>query len=534
MPKRAVVVFFVICILMGVVSLKLISLSTGIDAAVGGAKNSRSITLSNLGAPIYDCKGRLITNDGEEYYAAVKPTAQALSALRDVLSADELERVYRNLEKGKPATVGVTQYVKSDDIKIITANTRYSIRQPAAHIVGYSDSDGNGVYGIEKAFNDIFKNNRQSVSAVFSVDAYGKVMTGADITTRIDGDFGESGVYLTIDLDIQRIVEDCMDSCGVELGAVVVLEPKTGAIRACASRPTFDPNDLAKSLNDANSPFINRAMSAFAVGSVFKPAIAAAALEQGVDPYAVYDCTGSITIGDTEFGCYEHRAHGKVDMCGALEKSCNAYFINLAQKLDREQLLLTLASLGFGKEISFCGGISSSAGCLPKFGELDSKAAVANLAFGQGILTATPVQMAAYMSAIANGGVYVTPYLVEKTIDGETVTTEHAKKAGEYIISEQTAKLISAFLKSAVENGNGSGAKPSVTTAAGKTATAQTGKIENGQELYNTWFAGWFPTDEPQYVIAVLKERGTGGASDCAPVFKAIADKICENINITQ
>ena len=72
----------------------------------------------------------------------------------------------------------------------------------------------------------------------------------------------------------------------------------------------------------------------------------------------------------------------------------------------------------------------------------------------------------------------------------------------------------------------GRGAKPKNTTAAGKTATAQTGKFENGEELYNTWFSGWFPAENPRYVITVFKERGSGGASDCAPVFKAIADKI--------
>ncbi len=534
MPRRAVVVFFIICIFMGVVSLKLINLSTGLETTAGNVKNSRSITLSDLGAPIYDCKGRFITNSAQVHYAAVKPDSQALAALRDVVSADEFESVREKLGKGKPVAIRVLQPLSVDNIKNITVNTRYSVRQPAAHLIGYTDSDDNGVCGIEKSFESIFKNNRQSVSAVFAVDAYGNTMSGAEVTARTDGDYGESGVYLTIDLDIQKIVEECMDSCGVELGAVVVIEPKTGAIRACASRPTFEPSEPAKSLEDANSPFINRALSAFTVGSVFKPAIAVASLEQGVNPYATYECTGSIKVGNTEFGCYEHRAHGKVDMCGALEKSCNAYFINLVQNLDRQQLISTLASLGFGEKIDFCDGIGSAAGYLPDSTELDSGAAVANLAFGQGSLTATPVQMAAYMSAIANGGVYITPYLVEKAIDGETVTVEHTKKAGEHIISEQTATLVSKFLKSAVENGNGNGAKPDSTTAAGKTATAQTGKTENGQELYNTWFAGWFPAEEAQYVIAVLKERGAGGASDCAPVFKAIADKICENINMSR
>ena len=231
-------------------------------------------------------------------------------------------------------------------------------------------------------------------------------------------------------------------------------------------------------------------------------------------------------VGGVEFGCYEYKAHGVVDMCGALERSCNAYFIHLAQKLDREKMISTLSNLGFGKSIDLCDGITSVSGYLPKVSELDSKAAVANLAFGQGTLTASPLTVCAYMSCIANGGAYNTPYLVEKAIDGTNIVFEHEKRAGEYVMSGNTASILSKYLKSAVENGNGRGAKPENTTAAGKTATAQTGKFENGEELYNTWFSGWFSVENPRYVITVFKERGSGGASDCAPVFKAIADKI--------
>lgn len=527
MPRRAVVIFFVFCLLMGVICLRLISVSTGLDTAAGAVKNTRSIELSDLGAPIYDCKGRLITNGYTEYFAAARPTAAALSELRTMLGGDELELVREKLSKGRPVAVAVPSGANSsEDVKIIGVGRRYSPRQPAAHIVGYTDSDGNGVCGIEKAFESIFKNNRQTVSAVFPVDAYGRVISGAEITTRTDGKYGKSGVYLTLDLEIQQIVEDCMDECGVDIGAVVVLDPKTGAVRACASRPVFDSNSPAKSLSDSNSPFINRALCAFAVGSVFKPAVAAAALEQGISPSIKYDCTGVTEIGGVEFGCYEHKAHGVIDMCGALERSCNAYFIHLAQKLDREKMISTLSNLGFGKPIDLCEGMSSASGYLPNASELDSKAAVANLAFGQGSLTASPLTVCAYMSCIANGGAYCMPYLVEKATDGSRTVFEHENRAGEYVISGDTASLLSKYLRSAVENGNGRGAKPRNTTAAGKTATAQTGKFERGEELYNTWFSGWFPAEKPRYVITVFKERGSGGASDCAPVFKAAADKI--------
>ena len=532
MHKRAAALFFIYCLLMSVVCLQLTSLVVGGSVEADEVKNTRSIELSDLGAPIYDCKGRLITNGQSVYYAAAKPTSAAVSALEKMLDEDAFEKIKSKLEKGSPAVAEVLPGTEeSDDIKIIGVSKRYYVRQPAAHVVGYTDIDGNGVCGIEKSFESIFKNNRQTVSAVFSVDANGCVMPGGDITVCREGDYKNSGVYLTLDIDIQRIVEECMDDCGIEQGAVVVLDPSSGAIRAMASRPVFDSNDPSRSLGDTDSPFVDRALSAFAVGSVFKPAIACAALEQGIDPSLTYECTGSIKVGDVEFGCYEHHEHGKVDMCGALEKSCNAYFINLAQKLNTERMIGTLSDLGFGKSITLCDGISSAAGSLPDTEQLDSPAAVSNLAFGQGTLTATPLQVAAYMSAIANNGIYITPYLVEKAVDGEKSVCLHEARAGAHAVSEETAKRISSFLCSAVENGNGSGAKPEKVSAAGKTATAQTGRYENGQELYNTWFAGWFPAESPKYVIAVLKERGAGGASDCAPVFKAIADRIEENLS---
>lgn len=527
MGKRAVSVFFVFCLLMGIVSLRIVSLTTGEYAADASLNNTKSIEVSDERAPIYDCNGRLITNTQPLYFAAVKPTAKALSALSDVLDSGELETVKEKISKGYPAVVLVdTPNINCEDIQIIETVSRYSYNQPAAHLIGYTSSDGEGVAGLEKSFDKLLSANRRCLSAVFASDAQGRTLSGAQITQRIDSDYKSAGVYLTIDLEIQKIVEACMDSSSVGIGSVVVLDHETGAIRAMASRPVYDPSNVAGSLNAENSPFVNRALCAFAVGSVFKPAIAAAALEQGLSYNITYDCTGSIEVGGVEFGCYEHRAHGTVDMRGAIEKSCNSYFIYLAQKMDKESLVSTLSALGFGRGTELCSGIEGSSGNLPQADSLDSPAAVANLSFGQGSLLATPLQIGAYMNTIASGGVYKEPFLIEKAVDAERENFAHEDRAGEQVLSQETSKLLSVFLKSAVENGNGNGAKPDACTAAGKTATAQTGTFENGVELYNTWFAGWFPAEKPRYVVVVMKERGSGGASDCAPVFKKIADSL--------
>ncbi len=510
---------------MGIVSLRIVSLTTGEYAAQASLNNTKSIEVSDARAPIYDCNGKLITNTQPLYFAAVKPTAEALAALADVLDLKEMETVKEKISKGYPAVVLVdTPYIDCADIQIIKTASRYSNEQLAAHLIGYTGAEDEGVCGLEKGFDTLFSDNRRRISAVFASDAQGRTLDGAQITQRVDSDYKSSGVYLTIDSDIQKIVESCMDNSDVKMGSVVVLDHETGAIRAMASRPVFDPSDVAESLDDKNSPFINRALCAFAVGSVFKPAIAAAALEQGLSFGITYNCTGSIEVGGVEFGCYEHRAHGTVDMKGAIEKSCNSYFIYLAQKLDKESLVSTLSALGFGRGTELCNGIESASGVLPQADSLDSSAAVANLSFGQGSLLATPLQIGAYMNTIASLGMYKEPFLIEKTIDAEQTTYVHKMRAEERVLSERTSQLLAAFLQSAVENGNGSGAKPNGCTAAGKTATAQTGTFENGVELYNTWFAGWFPVEEPRYVVVVMKERGSGGASDCAPVFKKIAD----------
>ncbi len=527
MARRAIGVFFAFCLLMGVISLRIVSITMGEYAAGASSNNTKSIEVSDERAPIYDCNGKRITNSRSVYFAAIKPTAKALSALYDVLETEEFEVLKEKVSKGYPAVIRVDNPdIYCEDIEVIETVSRYSEKQLASHLIGYTDSQGKGVSGLEKSFDSLFSGNRRSLKAVFASDAQGRTLSGAQITQRVDNDYKSAGVYLTIDLEIQKIVEECMDSFGVDIGSVVVLDHETGAIRAMASRPFYNPLNVADSLDDKDSPFVNRALCSFAVGSVFKPAIAAAALEQGIGTDIVYNCTGSIEVNGIEFGCYENTAHGTVDMCGAIEKSCNSYFINLTQQMNKEMMISTLSALGFGGGEELCVGIESDSGKLPQAEELDSPAAVANLSFGQGDLLATPLQMVAYMNAIASGGIYKEPFLIEKTVDKGQCTYVHESRAGERVLSERTCTLLAKFLQSAVENGNARGAKPQNCTAAGKTATAQTGMFENGVELYNTWFAGWFPAESPKYIVVVMKEKGAGGASDCAPVFRQISDAI--------
>jgi penicillin-binding protein 2 len=262
-------------------------------------------------------------------------------------------------------------------------------------------------------------------------------------------------------------------------GAATVIDVETGAVRACASRPSYNQKDIVSALERTDSPLINRAFSAFSVGSVFKPVVAASALENGVAQSFSYVCTGSVTHNGVTFNCHKKDGHGELDMQGATAVSCNTYFIALALETGAENILRTAADFGFGRETVLANSIKSKGANLPQ--KIDSDAATANLSFGQGELTATPLQICTMMAVIANGGYYVEPYLVEGEVnaDGDFVKTQNYSERRQ-IITPETAELLQGFLEGVVEEGSGKRAKSETVACAGKTATAQTGRSENG------------------------------------------------------
>lgn len=490
--------------------------------------SSMTVDLATLKGTVYDCNMQPLTNSGTSLYAAAKPTGYALGQFKGKVLPDVFDSVTERMSHGKCVAVQIDSHItENNDIKEISVPERYS-DSLACHIIGYSDGEGNGVSGIEKGYNGLLSEHISRVTVRFESNARGRALMGGEI--RVEGNgIPKNGVVLTIDKDIQKITEDALDASGCVRGAAVVIDVKSGGIRACVSRPVFDRSNIAASLDDENSPLINRALLPFSVGSVFKPVVAASALEKGIENFE-YRCTGSVTLNGVTFNCHEEEGHGLLDMQGAIADSCNTYFIALASETGGGEIIATAEKFGFGKEIVLAEGIKSDSGVLPAADELDSKAAVANLSFGQGSLTTTPVQLCAVFAAIARGGVYCKPYLTEGEADVEGNFTRK-KDYGEriQIISPRTADILCGYLKSVVTQGSGRRAKNEYVTAAGKTATAQTGKSKNGEEIYNAWFAGWFPADEPKYAVAILIEDGGEGAVSCAPVFREIAVNTTRN-----
>ena len=259
--------------------------------------------------------------------------------------------------------------------------------------------------------------------------------------------------------------------------------------------------------------------------------MAAAALESGYGRYTPYTCKGYEDVDGHIFYCHWRNGHGEIDLQKAIEVSCNPFFIDLGLRVGGKRIASMAREIGFSRAAQFTDDIKTQSGTLPDDAELSLDTAVANFSFGQGSLTATPIQVAQMICTVANGGYAVTPRLVEGfTDDGKTYYEHTAAYAPSQVFSKRTSDILRECLVSNVEEGSGVKAKPSFGTAGGKTASAQTGVYETpgeeDSEIVHAWFAGYFPAETPKYAIVVLVEGGESGSDTAAPIFKEIADEI--------
>ena len=526
--KRSVVSLFIFVLLSASIVLRIAYLSDSIYSDAALQTSTRMLTVGQTRGMIYDRNMQPLVNREMHTMLVVNPTADAMNTLKTQLTDEEYVNVSALAENGKPFIFQCDFYSGDcDDIKDVIVYDRYSEKDSAVHLVGYVDSDGNGVCGIEKAFDSLLKENSGTFSVRYKSDAAGKMLRGISFENVNDNYDSRGGIVLTIDGEIQRICENAMKWNNLEKGAVVVLDAKTSEILALASTPSYDRANLSAALTDENLPFFNRAFGAYSVGSIFKPVVSAAALEKGIATDTVYNCSGFESVSGVKFNCHNRAGHGECDMICAMSVSCNSYFINLGQAVGAEAIISVANALGFGKEIKLCDSLISDSGNISSAENIDSLPSLANLSFGQGDLLATPLQMAAVYCAFANGGYYREPYLLKYIVDdkGETVAY-YKNETNNKIITDDVCRKIKAMLSATVESGSGKLASPMNVSAAGKTATAETGQVSDGQKLVHTWFAGFYPAEDPEYVIVVFREDGNSSSVDCAPVFRDIADSV--------
>lgn len=441
-------------------------------------------------------------------------------ALNSCASGEELNNALDTLRGNNPAVCEVDDIINSEGIAFTTIYEQDTKKLNACHLIGYTDSTGHGVTGLQKTYDD-FLYCDDYAAAVFTVGGSNNYLVG--VNPYFENDLGEvkSGVVTTLDINIQNIVENAASK--MNSGCVVVADVSTGKIRAMASVPTFDITNIADSLQADNSPMLNRALSTYSVGSVFKPCVAATAIKYGKDKN-IYTCEGSTSIADRIFRCHNIAGHGDMNLCNAIAQSCNCYFYNLSSVLGGESIYNMASSLNFGTRIKIAQNLYTAEGEMPDVKTLENEGALANISIGQGELLLSPVSILTLYLSIAGDGSYYLPSVIEKTINKGTVEFYDIGNKT-FVMSENAALKMREYLKTVITEGTGAEAQPTLTTAAGKTATAQTGRYyDDGTEITNSWFCGFFPADNPKYVAVVMSDGKLNVST--ASIFAQIVDEI--------
>lgn len=372
-----------------------------------------------------------------------------------------------------------------------------------AHVIGYN-SQRYGRSMLESSYNGYIL-GLSFTSSVFNLKERlgGGGLAGADIT-------------LTVSNGLQKKAHELL---GKRRGAVVAMNPKTGEVLAMVSKPDFDPNEGSLLSNwesmakDENSPFLSRAIGGlYPPGSVFKPLIAAAAIESGMDAN-LFDDKGKINIGGHEFKNYNEKAYGEIDMKRALAVSSNAYFVDLADKLGEHRIRTAAEKFWINRELPFDIQAAKSRVFTGNPGRTD----IAAVGMGQGDALVTPLHMAVITSAFANDGVLMRPYIVDSArVKNAAVFKQKSESLGR-AVSSYAAEKVTEMMVECVKSGTGTGAALSKVTVAGKTGTA-----ENAGEDH-AWFVGFAPADNPKIAVAVIIENaGRTGGELGAPIAREL------------
>ncbi len=520
MRKRSVILLTSLLFAFSGIIARLYRLTEQNFATAADVQSTVTVTLATARGTLYDRKLQRLTNADTEYVAGVIPQPTALAALADSGVAVNTD--------GKPTVLRAdTSFPLVDGIRQFTVPKRYGENTVAAHLIGYVGEGGtHGVSGAELALDDRLCETAGHLKVTYRTDGAGRVLTGGEVTVDNTLARANAGAALTIDRELQHTVEVL---AGEQLtrGAVVVLEVNSGHVLAAASFPNYRPSHLADYLDRDDSPLFNRTAAAYNCGSVFKTVTAMAALEHGVPLTQTFTCTGALQVGANRIKCHHVLGHGTVAFSVGYAQSCNPYFIQLAHLTGGGAVYRYASLMGFDSSLILAEGWQTSRATLPTETDLSQSTLLANVSIGQGDLLATPFHVAAMTACVAGGGVYRRPTLYLGTVDELGILTPATAEPASRVCSAQTAATLREMMCEVVTDGTGEDAAPAVYTAGGKTGTAQTGwKTEDGDTMVHSWFTGFYPAEDPQYVITVLAEDADTTGDSTAPVFKIVCDQL--------
>jgi cell division protein FtsI (penicillin-binding protein 3) len=423
-----------------------------------------------------------------------------------------------------------------DGVGFVSEQKRfYPKRELGGGVLGFVGLDNQGLAGVEHFHHSHLKGT--SVRRVIEKDARGRTIQS------FDSSWGKKSpshdVVLTIDEVIQFTAEyhlkKQVEKYGAVSGMAVVMDPHTGEIYAMANAPQFNPNNYgAYPPRMWNNNVVSRAIEP---GSIFKPIVAAAAIDAGAaSPTDIFFCeNGDFKIGRVSIGEASNHKFGWLSLQSIIKKSSNIGVIKIAQKLGDAKLYDYISQFGFGKKI----GIDlpgESQGSLRKLSSW-SALSLASISFGHEIAV-TPIQMAAAMGAIANGGKLITPHVTKAILKNGEVVQSFDNPASKRVISEKTSRQIIEVLKSVVRDGTGTRAAVQGFETAGKTGTAQ--KYDQDTRAYSKTdyvasFIGFAPADSPRIVVLVMidtPKKNYWGGVVAAPVFRDISREVLRYLNV--
>jgi len=552
---------------MGVLFAGLFYVQVGMYEKYSVMSEENRLKVVPLMAPrgrIFDRNGKVLVEDVLSFDVAVihcriKDKDSLTKVLSEVLDLPGSVVSSRIKEAGKTpyspvsvaTNIGMEKVVRLEELEMnhpdllleISAKRKYLYGNSAAHVVGYVGSinrsefkrlkhygykinDLVGRDGVEKAFDDYLRGTHGGKQ--IEVDHRGREATTLGYREPLPG----KDVYLTIDSGLQKTCEKLLEN---KKGAIIAMDPSTGAVLAIASAPAYDPgifidegksSELSKVFKSRNYPLINRAIAGtYPPGSVFKIVTALSGLDNSdAAIQTVFNCPGSFSLGKFRFACWRKKGHAEQTLKDALKHSCNVYFFKLGILAGVDKISAFAKKIGFGKRtgIDLPG---EKAGTLPsrgwkrkKLNERWYKGDTVNYSIGQGYLLCSPIQVARMMSVFANKGYLVTPFVTE-FVDNVRVSTEEKVFLN---LSSSDVSEIREGLRAVVNGKRGTGvkAKLSDTIVSGKTGTAQT----SGGKKNHGWFAGFAPFDEAKLTVVVFDEYGGKGgyyaAETAGRVFK--------------
>jgi penicillin-binding protein 2 len=521
---------------------------------------------------MFDRSKRLIVDSRASYSVTVTPSEfreNILPLLSTVLRVDS-ELIKDRIRRGRQYSIFAPARIKRDvDFKTLAfieenrdrlpgvgyhVETRrsYPAEVQASHLLGYARevseqqlarSDGFyklgdfiGYAGLEAKYETALRGEKGYEFSL--VNARGQIIGPLD-NGRSDIPPKEGfDLYLSIDKDLQGLAEELLSG---KRGAVVALDPRNGELLALASAPDYPlarfsgvtPPELWDSLNtQADKPLFNRAtMTRYPPGSTLKMALATAALQEKViDTNWRITCHGSFRFGNKIFKCHPATGHGSVNVLEAIEKSCNVFFYNLMLKTGLELWTKYSQLYGFGSPTGI-DIAEETAGLLPSESYFDkvygkgkwTKGYLVSLAIGQGEVGASPLQMACYAMALANGGTIYQPHAVRAIYNKKTAKFDSVAYGGRMLpISREVGRLLRQAMYLAVNGAGGTGAAARVAgiSVAGKTGTAQ-----NPHGKDHAWFIGFAPVENPQIAVCVLLENAGFGGSQAAPLAGKVIER---------